>query len=108
MQADYLFDEAREVALAAPKTVWIERLRFDVIRWQTARLAPRKYCERLVVANVEAEPEPPLTIEVRNFRRGPDGQVVEAPSEHSFAFHRVAGRRAPDRLVPGAREGRRG
>jgi hypothetical protein len=30
-QADYLFDEAREVALAAtPQTVWADRLRFDI------------------------------------------------------------------------------
>jgi hypothetical protein len=51
LQADYLFDEAREVALGVtPNTVWARRLQFDVIRWQTARLAPRKYCERLVIA----------------------------------------------------------
>ena len=51
LQADYLFDEAREVALGVtPHTVWARRLQFDVIRWQTARMAPRKYCERLVIA----------------------------------------------------------
>jgi hypothetical protein len=50
VQADWLFDEAREVSLAAtPKTVWAERLRFDTIRWMTARMAPKKYCERLVI-----------------------------------------------------------
>jgi len=50
IQADFLFDEARDVAQAAtPEGVWVSRLQFDVIRWQTARLAPRKYCERLVI-----------------------------------------------------------
>ncbi len=58
-QADYLFDEARDVALAAtPGTVWVARLQFDVIRWQAARLAPRKYCEPLVVAKMQVEPPP--------------------------------------------------
>jgi hypothetical protein len=48
--ADVLFDEAREVALGAtPKSVWADRLRFDTIRWMAARMAPRKYCERVIV-----------------------------------------------------------
>lgn len=50
MQAHYLFDESRDVARAAtPGNVWVARLQFDVIRWQSARLSPHKYCERLVV-----------------------------------------------------------
>jgi hypothetical protein len=50
VQAHYFFDEAREVSLdATPKTVWVGRLRFDTIRWMTARMAPKKYCERLVI-----------------------------------------------------------
>ncbi|HEX4711471.1 hypothetical protein [Phenylobacterium sp.] len=50
MQADYLFDEARDLGQGAtPETVWVSRLQFDIIRWQTSRLAPRKYCERLVI-----------------------------------------------------------
>lgn len=56
MAADWLADEAREVALATtPEWVWADRLKFDTIRWLTARLAPRKYVERLVVAQVQAE-----------------------------------------------------
>ncbi|HZZ69137.1 MAG TPA: hypothetical protein VFE18_13270 [Phenylobacterium sp.] len=48
--ADLLFDEAREVALGAtPASVWADRLRFDTIRWMAARMAPRKYCERVIV-----------------------------------------------------------
>jgi len=48
--ADWLFDEAREVSLeATPSTVAVGRLRFDTIRWMTARMAPRKYCERIVI-----------------------------------------------------------
>ena len=54
--ADWLFDEAREVSLeATPSTVWVGRLRFDVIRWMTARMAPKKYCERLVIEAGVAE-----------------------------------------------------
>jgi hypothetical protein len=55
-QADYLLDEAREVALGAtPKSVWADRLRFDTIRWMTARLAPKKYCEPILLARAAAE-----------------------------------------------------
>lgn len=62
VQADVLFDEAREVALAAtPATVAVARLQFDVIRWMAARLAPRKYgvkLELLADAAPDAAPEP--------------------------------------------------
>ncbi|MET0275012.1 MAG: hypothetical protein ABW360_18650, partial [Phenylobacterium sp.] len=85
LAADYLFDEAREVAKAAtPVSVWADRLRFDVIRWQTARLSPRKYLERLVIrADAEAgEAEPgdgKIQIEVTKFERGPNGTVLCIP-----------------------------
>lgn len=71
VQGDYLFDEAREVAIGARRArgdggVAAARLQFDVIRWQTARLAPRKYLERLVVSDVKdeaaGEDEGPLEI----------------------------------------------
>jgi hypothetical protein len=77
MQADYLFDEAREVGKGAtPKTVWVARLQFDIIRWQTARLAPRKYCERLIVA----EPvEKPFTVVIRKFT--PEGESWTEPPQ---------------------------
>jgi hypothetical protein len=93
-QADYYFDEAREVALGSTHaTVWSDRLRFDVIRWQTARLTPKKYCERLVVeAEVSARRAQAaqdageakagskrLTVKVVDFQRGPNGKVVVAP-----------------------------
>jgi hypothetical protein len=81
IQADYLFDEARDVAQAATAgSVWVSRLQFDVIRWQAARLAPRKYCERVVVAQeLAAPPERPLQIQVVSFRKGPNGEVLVAP-----------------------------
>lgn len=42
--ADRAFDEVREVARAAtPATVAVARLNCDVIRWQAARLWPRRY-----------------------------------------------------------------
>lgn len=74
-QADYLFDEAREVALAAtPGDVWVGRLQFDVIRWMTARMAPKKYCERVIVeaavAERAAEEDPrrqPMQVIVKRF-----------------------------------------
>jgi hypothetical protein len=86
VQADYLFDEAREVALAAtPKTVWVGRLQFDVIRWQTTRMAPRKYCERLVVLRGAAELAAettglgqPMTVIVKRFSDVTDAEVAEA------------------------------
>jgi len=57
LQADWLADEAREVTLAAtPKTVWADRLRFDGIRWLTARLAPRKYSEKIMVVEAMRAP----------------------------------------------------
>jgi hypothetical protein len=53
---------------ATPKSVWADRLRFDIIRWQTARLAPRKYCERLVAAGIAAEPaDEGLTVIIKRF-----------------------------------------
>lgn len=89
-QAHYLLDEAREVALGAtPKSVWADRLRFDTIRWMTARLAPRKYCERIVsaveAARLQAEAgqaqaaPPRLQIQVVRFHKGPDGQMLVMP-----------------------------
>ncbi|MFL5297803.1 MAG: hypothetical protein ACJ798_15620 [Phenylobacterium sp.] len=56
LQADVLFDEARDVALAAtPGSVWVSRLQFDTIRWMTARMAPKKYCERVLAEAAIAE-----------------------------------------------------
>ena len=50
LQADYFFYESREVALGSThKTEWSDRLRFDTIRWMSAQLAPKKYCERVVI-----------------------------------------------------------
>jgi hypothetical protein len=69
-QADALFDEALDVTRAAtPTSVWADRLRFDALRWATARLAPRKYCEKLVVVEAtRAEPEPTgMTVIVKRY-----------------------------------------
>ena len=94
VQADYLFDEARDVAQAAtPKGVWVSRLQFDVIRWQTAILAPRKYCERLVVVQgqvaVAAEAAEaagasgPMTVIVKRFSDVTDAEVAEAEAHEA-------------------------
>jgi hypothetical protein len=70
MQADHLADEVREVGLATtPGTVWADRLRFDTLRWLTARLAPKKYCEKIMVAEaVRAEAAPGnMTVIVKRY-----------------------------------------
>jgi len=75
IQAHHFFDEARDVAQAAtPGSVWVSRLQFDIIRWQTARLAPHKYCERLLVDAAisarRAEEDPlrqPMQVVVKRF-----------------------------------------
>ena len=89
VQADYFCDEARDVALAAtPETVWVARLCFSVIRWQAARLAPRKYVERVAVMEAVAEQRraeaeaaamrPDSLICVTHFERSPDGKTILA------------------------------
>lgn len=94
VQADYLFDEARDVAKAAtPKGVWVSRLQFDVIRWQTTILAPRKYCERLVVVQgqvaVAAEAAEaagtsgPMTVIVKRFSDVTEAEVAEAEAHEA-------------------------
>lgn len=94
IQADYFFDEARDVAKAAtPNGVWVSRLQFDVIRWQTARLAPRKYCERLVVVQGQvavaaetAEGEGgsgPMTVIVKRFSDVTEAEVSEAEAHEA-------------------------
>jgi hypothetical protein len=101
-QADTLLDEAREVALGATReSVWADRLRFDTIRWMTARLAPRKYVERLVVAQVSAEiaeesSDRIKTIKIIRFERSPDGEEVLAipprNAEEEARWERAYGR----------------
>jgi hypothetical protein len=90
IQADFLCDEARDVALAAtPRTVWVARLRFDIIRWQAAKLAPKKYVERLAVEAVRGEREAEaaaaaarpkrMEVAIMRFERGPNGVILAIP-----------------------------
>lgn len=88
IQADRIFDEVREVARAAtPQTVAVARLTFDVLRWQAARLWPRRYgyyaAEDLDRDAAEAQPAPqpdpepqPFTVVIRQFGEV-DGKFVE-------------------------------
>jgi len=70
-QAEAKFDLAWEIALAAtPRTVAVARLQCDVLRWQAALLAPRKY------GRPEPEPPEPVTVVIRKFDFV-DGKVVE-------------------------------
>lgn len=98
-QAEYLFDEARDVALAATKdNVTASRLQFDVIRWQAARLAPKKYLERLVLAEeteaaraearvqarVAARPvKQEVVFHITRFEVGPNNTVLAAPPRNA-------------------------
>jgi hypothetical protein len=70
-QAESLFDEALEVTRGAtPATVWADRLHFDGIRWATARLAPKKYCEKVMVVEAmkaPAEAQGGLTVIVKRY-----------------------------------------
>lgn len=48
MQADAKFDEADAIAKAATvENVQVARLQIDTIKWQTSKLAPKKYGDRL-------------------------------------------------------------
>lgn len=100
MQGHYLFDETRDVALAATKdTLPVDRFRFDVNRWQSSRLAPRKYLERLVAAEELAElgigprggvargrrgdEARRVVFHVTHFERGPNNTVLAAPPRNA-------------------------
>lgn len=70
MQADYLADQAQDMVMASTHaTVWSDRLRFAFIRWRTANLAPKKYAERVVVAEASKSPEDAggLTVIVKRY-----------------------------------------
>ena len=56
-QADTLFDKAERIAArATPENVQVAKLQVDVIKWQTARLHPKKYGDRLDVNPDEDRP----------------------------------------------------
>lgn len=85
-QGEFLFDEARDVAKSATReSVAVSRLQFDVIRWQAARLAPKKYLERLVAAEAmagakaEAATRTEMVFHITRFEVGPKGRVLAAP-----------------------------
>lgn len=61
-------------------------VRFDVIRWMTARMAPKKYCEKVLVEAefaarqaTEVDRDRRLKITLVDFRKGPNGEVLVAP-----------------------------
>lgn len=48
LQADAKFDEAWEIAeTATPDNVQVARLKVDTIKWQTGKLAPKKYGDKV-------------------------------------------------------------
>ena len=63
VQADRLFDRAREIAERATETSWRrDKLVIDTLRWQVSKLAPLKYGAR-----PEPERAEGLTVIVRDF-----------------------------------------
>lgn len=88
MMGESLGDMALEVAMStSPAEVSADRLRVETIRWLAARQAPKKYCERVVVAAELAEMRadaatggkaPRLQISITDFQRAPDGKTVLA------------------------------
>ena len=104
VQADRLFDEVRQVARAAtPQTLGVARLTFDVLRWQAARLWPRRYgyyaAEDLDPAappQAPAEPKPknqPFTVVIRQFGEV-DGKYVEILTPKNAVSYADARQRA--------------
>jgi transposase-like protein len=94
IQAHYYFDEARDVARAATAgSVWVSRLQFDIIRWQTARLAPHKYCERVLVEaaissrRMEEDPRSqPMTVIVKRYSDvTPEDEAEHDATQAAFA-----------------------
>jgi hypothetical protein len=64
LQADAKFDEAWEIAETATiETVQVARLKVDTIKWQTSKLAPKKYGEKLALG--QADDLAPLTVVIR-------------------------------------------
>jgi len=64
---------------------------FDVIRWATARMAPKKYCERVIVeaaiAEREAEEDPrrqPLQVIVKRFSDVTPEEQAEAEATEAL------------------------
>lgn len=67
VQAHRYFDEVGEVAKAAtPRTAYLARVRIDALKWQAARLAPRRFGAR---PDLEEAVEG-LTVIVRRFCEG--------------------------------------
>ncbi|MBI1196453.1 MAG: hypothetical protein GC203_01165 [Phenylobacterium sp.] len=78
VQGDVLIDEACDVAAQATReSVPLSRLRFDVIRWRAALLAPKKY------ADVGAAAAGPVVFFAMRFERGPNGTVLCAPPRNA-------------------------
>lgn len=78
VQGDVLIDEACDVAAQATReSVPLSRLRFDVIRWRAALLAPKKY------ADVGAAGAGPVAFFAMRFERGPNGTVLCAPPRNA-------------------------
>lgn len=55
MQADTKFEQAWDIAeKATAETVQVARLQIDTIKWQTSKMAPKKYGEKLAIGGDDA------------------------------------------------------
>lgn len=74
-QADGKFEQAWDIAQAAtPESVQVARLQIDTIKWQTGKLAPKKYGDK-----VELEHTGSVKV-TRVELVGPDAEALPAPS----------------------------
>lgn len=65
LQADAKFEEAWEIAeTATVENVQVARLKIDTIKWQTAKLQPKKYGDKVALTGGD-EGDAPLTVVIR-------------------------------------------
>lgn len=63
-QADFKFEEAWEIASkATPENVAVARLQIDTVKWQAAKLAPKKYGDKVALTGGD-EGDAPIRSEV--------------------------------------------
>jgi hypothetical protein len=101
MQADVIFEECRDEAQAAtPGTVWVARLRVETNFRMASKMAPRKYCERVVaeaaIDAVRAEGDHErgaLTVILKRANEITDEELENARLTDEGYFDRPRGRR---------------
>jgi hypothetical protein len=79
-QADKLFKESLEIAdKATPENVNVARLQVDTRKWAAARLAPKKYGDRIShdVKGRGANFQPAVLVQIGSVEREDDAKLIE-------------------------------